>query len=144
MRLELGSRVDCTDEEFGELVDVVVDPATRRLTHLVVEPRRKDWVARLVPIGVAQTRNDASRAVELRMTVEQARRLPPVYDAAFLRLGDLPVRRDGEDARGFHDAHFIARKSLRLGSPVKYPLALEKKRPRRGDGASSGFLWGEP
>ena len=30
--------------EFGELVDVVVDPATRRLTHLVVEPRRKDWL----------------------------------------------------------------------------------------------------
>ena len=29
LRLELGSRVDCIDEEFGELVDVVVDPATR-------------------------------------------------------------------------------------------------------------------
>ena len=91
MRLELGSRVDCTDEEFGELVDVVVDPATRRLTHLVVEPRREDWIARLVPIDVAQTRNDASRAVELRMTVEEARRLPPVHDVAFLRLGDRPV-----------------------------------------------------
>ena len=91
MRLELGSRVDCTDEEFGELVDVVVDPATRRLTHLVVEPRRKDWVARLVPIDVVQTRDDARRAVELRMTVEEARRLPPVHHVAFLRLGDLPV-----------------------------------------------------
>lgn len=91
MRLELGSRVDCTDEEFGELVDVVVDPATRRLTHLVVEPRHEDWVARLVPIDVAQTRGGQSRAVELRMTVEEARRLPPVHDVAFLRLGDRPV-----------------------------------------------------
>lgn len=91
MRLELGSRVDCTDEEFGELVDVVVDPTTRRLTHLVVAARREDWVARLVPIEVAQTRDDAGRAVELLMTVEEARRLPPVHDVAFLRLGDLPV-----------------------------------------------------
>jgi sporulation protein YlmC with PRC-barrel domain len=91
VRLELGSRVDCTDEEFGELVDVVVDPTTRRLTHLVVEPRSEDWVARLVPIDLAQTRDDASRAVELRLTVEEARRLPPVHDVAFLRLGDLSV-----------------------------------------------------
>lgn len=90
MRLELGSRVNCKDEEFGELVDVVVDPATRRLTHLVVEPRHEDWVARLVPIDLAQSGDDASRAIELRMTAEEARRLPPVHDVAFLRVGDLP------------------------------------------------------
>lgn len=69
----------------------MIDPATRRLTQLVVGPRRKDWVARLVPIDLAQTRNDASRAVELRMTVEEALRLPPVHDVAFMRVGDFPV-----------------------------------------------------
>jgi hypothetical protein len=26
MRLEIGSRVDCTDDRFGELADVVIDP----------------------------------------------------------------------------------------------------------------------
>jgi hypothetical protein len=26
MRLEIGSRVDCTDGRFGELADVVIDP----------------------------------------------------------------------------------------------------------------------
>jgi hypothetical protein len=30
MRLELESRVDCTDESFGELVDVVIDPPRKR------------------------------------------------------------------------------------------------------------------
>ena len=91
MRLELGSRVNCTDEEFGELVDVVVDPATRTLTHLVVEPRRGDLIARLVPIDVAQTGSDASGAVELRLTAEEVRRLPPVHEVAYLRVGDVPV-----------------------------------------------------
>jgi sporulation protein YlmC with PRC-barrel domain len=37
MRLELGSRVDCTDESYGKLADVVIDPTSRRVTHLVVE-----------------------------------------------------------------------------------------------------------
>lgn len=91
MRLELGSRVDCIDEEFGELVDVVVDPATRRLTHLVVEPRGGDLIARLVPIDVAQTGSGASGAVELRLTAEEVRRLPPVHEVAYLRVGDVPV-----------------------------------------------------
>ena len=40
MRLELGSRVDCTDESFGKLADVVIDPTSRRVTHLVVEHDR--------------------------------------------------------------------------------------------------------
>jgi sporulation protein YlmC with PRC-barrel domain len=91
LRLELGSRVNCRDEEFGELVDVVIDPATRRLTHLVVEPRREDFDARLVPIDLAQSGDDASRAVELRLTAEEVRRLPPVHGVTFLRVGDLPV-----------------------------------------------------
>jgi hypothetical protein len=42
MRLELGSRVDCTDESFGTLADVVIDPTSRRVTHLVVERDHED------------------------------------------------------------------------------------------------------
>jgi sporulation protein YlmC with PRC-barrel domain len=91
LRLELGSRVNCTDEEFGELVDVVVDPTARTLTHLVVEPRGGDLIARLVPIDVAQTGGDASGAVELRLTAEEVRRLPPVHEIAYLRVGEVPV-----------------------------------------------------
>ena len=37
VRLQLESRVDCADETFGKLVDVVIDPTSRRVTHLVVE-----------------------------------------------------------------------------------------------------------
>ena len=49
MRLELGTSVRCTDDTFGELADVVIDPISKRLTHLVVRPRHEDGLARLVP-----------------------------------------------------------------------------------------------
>ncbi len=42
MRLDLGSPVRCTDDAFGELADVVIDPETRRVTHLVVQPHQRD------------------------------------------------------------------------------------------------------
>jgi sporulation protein YlmC with PRC-barrel domain len=53
MRLELGSRVTCADAPFGQLADVVIDPTSRRVTHLVIEPDRAEWLARLVPIELA-------------------------------------------------------------------------------------------
>jgi uncharacterized protein YrrD len=91
MRLELGSRVDCTDETFGKLVDVVIDPTSRRVTHLVVEHDRDPWTARLVPVELAESGDDASEAVALRATVEEVRGLPPVHEVAYLRLDGFPV-----------------------------------------------------
>ena len=41
MRLELGAPVRCTDEELGELADLVIDPVMKRVTHLVVNPRHE-------------------------------------------------------------------------------------------------------
>jgi hypothetical protein len=40
MRLELGSRVDCADGRYGKLLGVVIEPTSRRVTPLMVEPRR--------------------------------------------------------------------------------------------------------
>ena len=91
MRLGLGSRVDCTDETFGKLVDVVIDPTSRRVTHLVVEHDRDPRMARLVPVELAEPGEDASGAVALRATVEEVRSLPPVHEVAYLRLDGFPV-----------------------------------------------------
>jgi hypothetical protein len=40
MRLELGRPIRCSDGEFGELADVVVDPTTKRVTHVVARPHK--------------------------------------------------------------------------------------------------------
>ena len=50
VRLDLGCPVHCSDGDFGELADVVIDPTTRRVTHLVVQPHDGAAKAVLVPV----------------------------------------------------------------------------------------------
>jgi sporulation protein YlmC with PRC-barrel domain len=88
MRLELGASVLCEDGVLGELADVVIDPTTKRVTHLVVEPHDND-VARLVSIDLAQ--DGDGQEISLRCTAEDVRRLAPVHEFAYLRLGQFPV-----------------------------------------------------
>jgi sporulation protein YlmC with PRC-barrel domain len=90
VKLELRSLVRCTDGLFGELADIVIDPITRRVTHLVVEPDGRHALARLVPIHLATAANGSPPAVSLRCTLADARELPAVQDFAYLRLGELP------------------------------------------------------
>jgi sporulation protein YlmC with PRC-barrel domain len=90
LKLELENSVRCIDGPFGELADVVIDPTSRRVTHLVVEPHRRDGVARLIPIELVAPESGRG-AVSLRCTVEDARRFPHVQEFAYLRLGESPA-----------------------------------------------------
>ena len=67
MRLEFGTRVDCRDGTFGTLADVVIDPTTKRVTHLVVELTGENWRARLVPVELAE--NDPNPVFTLTPTL---------------------------------------------------------------------------
>ena len=51
----IGSKVVCSDGACGELRRVVVNPVTRTLTHLVVEPRFQQGTGRLVPIDLVES-----------------------------------------------------------------------------------------
>ncbi len=88
MRLVLGSPVRCVDSPFGELADVVIDPISRRVTHLVVQPEHRHEAARLVSIERAQSTADG---INLDLSAEELERLEPLQEAAFLRLGEFPV-----------------------------------------------------
>ena len=91
MRLELGTPVRCTEDTFGELADVVIDPISKRLTHLVVRPRHQEGLAaRLVPVELAEGGEEESE-ISLRCTVGEVNRLEPVQEFAYLRLGEFPV-----------------------------------------------------
>ena len=91
MRLELGAPVRCTDEELGELADVVIDPITKRVTHLVVQPRHEHGLARLVPVELAESGGEEKPTILLNCTVEEVRRFAPVQEFAYLRLDEFPV-----------------------------------------------------
>jgi sporulation protein YlmC with PRC-barrel domain len=77
---------------LGELADLVIDPTKRRVTHLVVAPREKEALAgsRLIPIELADSAAEQSE-ITLRCTVDEARKLDPVDEITYLRVGGLPV-----------------------------------------------------
>jgi sporulation protein YlmC with PRC-barrel domain len=91
MRLELGKGVRCSDEPYGKLADVVIDPIEKRVTHLVVKPENGDDIARLVPIELVEPGKDDTREIKLNCTAEDVRRLDHVQEFAYLRLGEPPT-----------------------------------------------------
>jgi sporulation protein YlmC with PRC-barrel domain len=46
----LGARASCSDGPCGEVTRIILDPATRTVTHLAVEPRHHREAGRLVPL----------------------------------------------------------------------------------------------
>ncbi len=89
MRLELGQQVRCSEEHFGELADVVIDPIRKRVTHLVVEPHLRHRLARLVPVELVDAGHGAQPGILLHCTTEELWRLTPVQEFAFLRVGEF-------------------------------------------------------
>ncbi len=92
MKLELGGVVACTDGPFGELADVVVDPVSRRVTHLVVQPHHRHDQARLVPIDRVRA---ADEGLTLDCSIADVEALDPVHESAYLRVGEFPVADPG-------------------------------------------------
>jgi sporulation protein YlmC with PRC-barrel domain len=90
MRLDLECPVDCADDPFGELADVVIDPRSRRVTHLVVQPHERHDLARLVPIGRAHLDLRSNGRVSLDLTVAQLNELEPLHDSEYILLGERP------------------------------------------------------
>ena len=91
MRLDLGTQVRCTDGVYGEVADVVVDPTTQRVTHVVVRPRHRPEEARLVPIDRVQPGTGAAE-VRLSATIQEIGALEALRESAYLRLGEYPAR----------------------------------------------------
>jgi len=77
----IGSEVSCSDGVCGELRRVVVDPIARALTHLVVEPRHRQGMGHLVPIGLVDS---SAKEIRLRCTTSQFQALESAEEAKFL------------------------------------------------------------
>ncbi len=73
MKLEIGAQTLCTDGACGEILVVVYDPMTQVVTDLVVEPRHRQGLGRLVPTTMAQMR---ANEIELDCTRASFDRLP--------------------------------------------------------------------
>ena len=89
MRLDLGTAVCCSDGDLGELADIVIDPTTRRVTHLVVEPKHEYFTPRLVPVELVGSAE--ATPIELTCSLEEAGKLEHAEEISYLRLGEFPV-----------------------------------------------------
>jgi len=64
--LVVGAKASCTDGPCGEVTRLIVDPAARTVTHLVIKPEHAEWPARLVPLDLVDT---AAGEIRLRCTM---------------------------------------------------------------------------
>lgn len=85
MWLELGNQVRCTDGPVGELADVLIDPISRLVSHLVVQPGRNHALARLVPISLAHAQNGT---IALTCTSAEVHDMAPAQEFAYVRFGE--------------------------------------------------------
>ncbi len=58
----LGAQASCSDGSCGEVIRTILDPATRTVTHLVIEPKHRKMDGRLVPIDLCPRHRPVSSA----------------------------------------------------------------------------------
>jgi hypothetical protein len=93
--LEIGAAAYCSDGFPGELKCVVVDPGTRAVTHLVIEPKLEHGtavgLARLVPLDHADA---TTGEIRLRYTEAEFKDLSPAEEtlAEFVLGYEVPVQ----------------------------------------------------
>jgi hypothetical protein len=89
--LAIGAPAVCRDGFPGELKSLVVDPRTRTVTHLVIEPEGAQGLARLVPLDHADV---TAEPIRLRYTEAEFKDLAPAEEtlAEFVPGYEVPVQ----------------------------------------------------
>jgi sporulation protein YlmC with PRC-barrel domain len=77
----IGAHASCSDGACGKVTRVVVDPVARAVTHLVVEPKHRLDVGRLVPLDLVDA---TAGEVRLRCTLADFEKLDPAEETRFL------------------------------------------------------------
>jgi len=95
MQLTVGMCVEATDGPCGEIADLVVDPVTWRITHLVVQPHHRHDLARLVPIDAVQSSN--GEHVVLSWSATQIEHAAVVEETDFVSCKSWPQIKGGWD-----------------------------------------------
>ena len=81
MSFTIGAGASGSDGACGEVTRVVVDPLTRTVTHLVVEPKHRHGYGRLVPLDIVDA---TAGEIRLRCTLAEFERLDPAEETRFL------------------------------------------------------------
>jgi hypothetical protein len=77
----IGAEASCTDGACGQVTRVVIDPVARELTHLVVEPKHRQGLGRLVPLDLV---SGGATQVRLNCTQAEFQRLDRAEESHFV------------------------------------------------------------
>ena len=138
----IGADATCTDGVCGEVSRVVVDPVARAVTHLVVEPKHRRGLGRLVPLDLV----DATTGdVRLRCTRVEFEKLDFAEETQFLPASSGYAGYDPEQAI-FWPYYPLAR-SMGMGGGLglavtSYTLPLGEVAVRRDEEvhATDGYI----
>ena len=84
--LTIGAEASCSDGACGKVSRLVIHPVTRAVTHLVVEPRHRRDLGRLVPLRLVDATTDHIR---LRCTLAEFGTLDPAKETDIVDTGDV-------------------------------------------------------
>jgi sporulation protein YlmC with PRC-barrel domain len=74
VEFEMGVKANCSDGFCGEVRRTILDPATRRVTHLAIEPKHDRGQGRLVPLELVDA---TGPEIRLHCTLAEFDRLEP-------------------------------------------------------------------
>ena len=74
----IGATASCSDGLCGEVSRMIVDPATRTVTHLVIEPKHRREPGRLVSLDLVDT---TTGEIRLRCTLAEFGKLDPAEES---------------------------------------------------------------
>jgi sporulation protein YlmC with PRC-barrel domain len=81
----LGTRASCSDGSCGKVRRVILDPDTRTVTHLVIEPAHWIVTGRLVPVELVDA---TGGEIRLRCSLAEFARLEPAEEADLAEAAD--------------------------------------------------------
>ena len=91
VEFEMGVKASCSDGFCGEVRRTILDPATRTVTHLVIEPKHDKAEGRLVPLELVDA---TGPEIRLHCTLAEFERL---WRGRLDRIGDVLARPEEGD-----------------------------------------------
>jgi len=73
----LGTRASCSDGFCGEVIRTILDPDTRTVTHLVIEPKHRQMDGRLVPLDLVDA---TGGEIRLQCSLAEFEQLEPAEE----------------------------------------------------------------
>jgi sporulation protein YlmC with PRC-barrel domain len=77
MPFRIGAGASCTDGACGQVSRIIVNPATREVTHLAVDPKHRHGPGRLVPVDLVDA---TTGQIRLRCTLAEFQTLRPAQE----------------------------------------------------------------